>query len=247
MYAGGCRWRSCSLPCIPLWFSFSSQAFLALKKLPSDPVQALALLCSVFPTTAPPWISCRNKRAGSGMPVLAVTSVVSGRKPQLPMTHHCLLGFLPSPPPRYPPLIVFSPAGGQVQSLPLCGACFPPLSSFLPTPGGRQLLQQRSQSGAEMPLCHLENSCSSQAACSAGLISIGNLLTFVQLYIIDNGRALPRKAQLVVYSGLSVLLCSRCLPHQRPEARAAASHTPCGAGAAPGIPNSTLAAAELGM
>lgn len=98
-----------------------------------------------------------------------------------------------------------------------------------------------------MPLCHLENSCSGQAACSAGLISIGNLLTFVQLYIIDNGRALPRKAQLVVYPGLSVLLCSCCLPHQHPEARAAASHTPRGAGAASRIPNSTLGAAELGM
>lgn len=108
-------------------------------------------------------------------------------------------------------------------------------------------MQHRLESGAGMPLCHLENSCSGQAACSAGLISIGNVLTFVQLYIIDNGEALPRKAQLVVYSGLSVLLCSLCLPHQHLEAHAAASHTPRGAGAAQGIQSSTLGAADLGM
>lgn len=192
------------------------------RMLPSDSVQALALLHSVFPTTAPPWISCRNKCAGSGMPVLAVTSTVSGRKP----TASC-----DSPLPAW--LFTFSSSKistsccvlpwGRPGTNPPCVQGL--LSSFPPHPR-RQLMQHRLQSG--MPLCHLENSCSGQAACSAGLISIGNVLTFVQPYIIDNGEALPRKAQLVVYSGLSVLLCSHCLPHQHLELQLPTPHVELG-------------------
>lgn len=153
------------------------------------------------------------------------------------MTHQCLLGFF-----AFSSRCVL-PWGRPGTSPP----CVQGLLSSFPSHPRRQLMQHRLLSGAEMPPCHLENHCSSQAACSAGLISIGNLLTFVQLYIIDNGKALPRKAQLVVYSGLSVLLCSRCLPHQHLGARAAASHTPHGARAAQGIPNSPPGGAELGM
>lgn len=80
VYTEGCGWRSCSPHCIHLWFSFSSQACLELGKLSSDLMQAVALLCPMLPATAPLWVSCRSKCAESGSPVLAVTSVVPGRK-----------------------------------------------------------------------------------------------------------------------------------------------------------------------
>lgn len=68
------------------------------------------------------------------------------------------------------------------------------LAFLLLTPEGswESLIPHRLLSRAEMSQCHLENSWSSQTACSAGLISIGNLLMFIQLYIIDNGKMLPR-------------------------------------------------------
>lgn len=113
-------------------FHASLYGFLSL---PSDPVQALALLRSVFPTTAPPWISCRNKCAGSGMPVLAVTSMVSGRKPTASHDSPLPAWLFTFSSPKISTFCCVLPWGKQGTN-PLCVQGL--LSSFpsLPTPGG---------------------------------------------------------------------------------------------------------------
>lgn len=98
-----------------------------------------------------------------------------------------------------------------------------------------------------MPLCHLENSCSTQTACSAGLVSIGNLLTFVQLYIIDNGKMLPSEGSA---GCLLRIICAPLFPSPPALTPRGAPYSflhPTWSQVAQGIPNSIMGGAAISL